>query len=499
MRRPRRVLTAVVLAGCVATLLPSAAAGQEPSLGWQLVLSEWHLTELDGRPVPRDAGIDLTFWPSGRAAGSGGCNVYASTWTWFGPDRLSFGPISTSRRSCRPGVLRREAAYVERLRSVERFEPRAERLTLITVDGSMLIFAAGNAGPGIIVGPWRLVSLDGAAVPDEVEVSATFDESGTISGSAACNAYSSPYTLDGTAIRTGPVMAQLVSCDEAVMRVEEAYLDALEAATTWSVRGNALRLRARGGEPELEFAAVIPVTFDALTDAGWRLASYGETELARTIGMTAIFGTDGSLTGSAGCNSFTGTYRVDGGSLVIEEVATSSERMCSPEVMGNEAAYLDAMRAVASYKIPENRLRLIAADGLELLFEGSASTEGGPSESQVLADAIGGAVWRLVEASGTDVRALAPITLVLLDDGTVSGVSGCDLYDAAWAVEGDALRFLDATVGGRECAEDVMALQQSYLTVLPFVSGGRLEDGQLVLTLPGSDEGLRFELRAPAP
>jgi hypothetical protein len=44
-----------------------------------------------------------------------------------------------------------------------------------------------------------------------------------------------------------------------------------------------------------------------------------------------------------------------------------------------------------------------------------------------------------------------------------------------------------------------MALQQSYLGILPFVDGARLEGGFLVLTVPGLDDALRFELRSPAP
>ena len=75
------------------------ASGQEgPSLGEQLVVSEWELAELDGERLGHGAGIDVTFWPSGRVSGSSGCNVYQSTWSWSPPGRLSFGA-----RRLRPG------------------------------------------------------------------------------------------------------------------------------------------------------------------------------------------------------------------------------------------------------------------------------------------------------------------------------------------------------------------------------------------------------------
>ena len=104
-------------------------------------------------------------------------------------------------------------------------------------------------------------------------------------------------------------------------------------------------------------------------------------------------------------------------------------------------------------------------------------------------------VWSLVDVAGTDVRELPPVTLMLLDDGSVSGVSGCDLYGAAHDVEGDALVIRDAAAGDRRCDDQVMELHQSYLSLLPLVDRVRLEDGLLVLRLAESDQALRFEER----
>jgi heat shock protein HslJ len=501
MARTGRALWAALLVACGVASLGGTATAQELSQGQRLVLSEWRLTELDGRPVPRDAGMELVFWPSGRASGWGGCNVFESTWSWVPPDGVYLGPIATSRRTCRRAAGRREARYIEQLRAVERFEPTAERLTLTTTEGDGLVFRRGDQGPGVLVGPWRLVEVDGTAAPEDLEATATIGETGTIAGNTGCNEYSSPFEVDGATIRAGPVTAQLVTCDEDVMRMEAAFIRALEAATSWSVHDQTLTLRGRGGEPELEFAAIVPLVFDDLTDAGWRLARNGETDVSPTAGITAIFEDDGTLTGSGGCNRFTGSYLLEAEalSLSIDDVSVDTDRTCAAEVMSIEAAYLDALRAVSSYKIPANRLRLVSPSGDVLWFDGSASGEDGPSEAQVLADAIVGAVWRLVDALGADVREWAPVTLVLLDDGTVSGVSGCDFYDATWSVEEDVLRFRDAQGSPRVCPEDVMALQQSYLGFLPFVDGARLEGGFLVLTVPGLDDALRFELRSPAP
>jgi heat shock protein HslJ len=74
----------------------------------------------------------------------------------------------------------------------------------------------------------------------------------------------------------------------------------------------------------------------------------------------------------------------------------------------------------------------------------------------------------------------------------VSGVSGCDLYGATYHVDGDVLRIDDASTGDRQCDAEVMALQASYLGLLPLVDRAHLDDGQLRLTLAGTDQALRF-------
>jgi len=72
------------------------------------------------------------------------------------------------------------------------------------------------------------ISPDGASytVPGAVTPTAAFD-GGTMSGSAGCNTFSAPYTIEGDTISFGPAVSTKMACEEPMATVEGAYLLAL--------------------------------------------------------------------------------------------------------------------------------------------------------------------------------------------------------------------------------------------------------------------------------
>ena len=79
--------------------------------------------------------------------------------------------------------------------------------------------------------------------------------------------------------------------------------------------------------------------------------------------VTAVFGDDSRVSGSAGCNGYFGRAAVTGAQLQMG--AMGATRMnCSEEgVMQQEQAYLGALGKAASYRIEGNELRLGPATG----------------------------------------------------------------------------------------------------------------------------------------
>jgi heat shock protein HslJ len=85
--------------------------------------------------------------------------------------------------------------------------------------------------------------------------------------------------------------------------------------------------------------------------------------------LTLRLGSGSQASGSAGCNSFTGTYelrsreRIDFGPLGATRMA------CDPAVMEQEARYLAILDAAENYsRYGDGSLSIIAADGRAIRF-----------------------------------------------------------------------------------------------------------------------------------
>ena len=92
--------------------------------------------------------------------------------------------------------------------------------------------------------------------------------------------------------------------------------------------------------------------------------------------ITAYFGEDGQLTGSAGCNNYTATYEIDGDQIKIGPAATTRMACGEPEgVMEQEAAYLAALEMASSYQFEDQkRLILLDAEGRRVVDYNPART-----------------------------------------------------------------------------------------------------------------------------
>jgi heat shock protein HslJ len=73
---------------------------------------------------------------------------------------------------------------------------------------------------------------------------------------------------------------------------------------------------------------------------------------------------DGRFGGSGGCNTMTGSYRVDGNRLEFSEGATTM--MACPEGMETEAALLAALEQVRTWRVIGEHLELFDAAGKQL-------------------------------------------------------------------------------------------------------------------------------------
>ena len=105
---------------------------------------------------------------------------------------------------------------------------------------------------------------------------------------------------------------------------------------------------------------------DHLEGPVWELVELIGTELPDDAAPTLQL-SDGTASGVAGCNNFTGGYEREDRDLTFGPLATT-RKLCAPPLDNVESAYLAALGDVASYSIEGNRLILRSGEGTPVLF-----------------------------------------------------------------------------------------------------------------------------------
>lgn len=207
--------------------------------------------------------------------------------------------------------------------------------------------------------PWVLVSGAGIDVPKGVALSATFD-AGKVSGSGGCNRYTGAYTVNGDKLDITGVASTQIACQPPLDTVERSYLAALDAATGWAIDGNQLVLSA-GGKETLRYDAATPQGSWEVTGLNLGTAITGP---ATGTTITAVFGSDGTLAGNAGCNQYNTTYTTDGATITIGPTAATKKLCPEPKgVMEQEAAYLQALETAKTFQLDGSALTLLTDKG----------------------------------------------------------------------------------------------------------------------------------------
>jgi heat shock protein HslJ len=167
---------------------------------------------------------------------------------------------------------------------------------------------------------------------------------------------------------------------------------------------------------------------------------------------------DGELGGSSFCNTYSGTYRLDGDELSVSGLG-GTEMGCEPEVMEAEAAYLTALGAAERAAVADGYLVLTGPDA-ELRFR---------PQPEVPASDLSGTRWQLETLLQGDVASSTtgePAVLELADDGTLTASTGCRDLTGSWALDGDVVRVSGVEAATGSCPPDVAAQDEQVTTVL---------------------------------
>lgn len=105
-----------------------------------------------------------------------------------------------------------------------------------------------------------------------------------------------------------------------------------------------------------------------LEGTSWKLLHYRKTQVRDGLIITARFeGTQ--VSGSAGCNSYSGTYQIDGDKITIGPLASTMMACLDPaDVMEMEQMFLEWMSNAQTLDLTEDQLMIFRPDGEALTF-----------------------------------------------------------------------------------------------------------------------------------
>lgn len=103
-----------------------------------------------------------------------------------------------------------------------------------------------------------------------------------------------------------------------------------------------------------------------MAGTSWKLVSYGPVEAqvtaAEGIDTRLDFATDGSVSGTMGCNRFSGSFSQKGNSLTFSPIA-ATEMACPEPQMTQESSAFQVMVETAKFEYKDASLTIFSADG----------------------------------------------------------------------------------------------------------------------------------------
>lgn len=198
--------------------------------------------------------------------------------------------------------------------------------------------------------------------------------------------------------------------------------------------------------------------------------------------------TGDEIGGRAACNSYGATMQIVDGGVTFEEMG-STAMLCEPPVMEVEEAFMTALDRVNSVS-RSGPLLVFTGPGVDLEFKLLAPAP--------MADLVG-VTWMLSEiVHGDTVTSAAEgadgpgekAMLVLHQDGTLAGHTGCRRLSGQFVVSGDEIVFTSFITDG-ECIPELWWQDNQVVSVLGDGFTAEIVGRRLTVTSTGG-EGLVF-------
>jgi heat shock protein HslJ len=208
----------------------------------------------------------------------------------------------------------------------------------------------------------------------------------------------------------------------------------------------------------------------------WRLDGPASTPtFAADAEVTLAFGDDGAVSGQVGCNTYRGSFEVDGDRLDISGLAQTL-RACVPDTGTLERDYLAALEEVTSADVTDRDRLVLEGHGVTLELRAFDAEEALLGEWHITGIATGDAVTSPL--AGTEP------TVTFAADRSLAADAGCNAMRTTWSLSLQELTIEPAARTMMSCDEPrgVMEQETAVAAALEATTHVDVSDTTLVLT-----------------
>ncbi|MGV8129840.1 MAG: META domain-containing protein [Methanolinea sp.] len=220
-----------------------------------------------------------------------------------------------------------------------------------------------------------------------------------------------------------------------------------------------------------------------LNGTRWTLTDYVSTgstwHILDGTTITMLFGDDGKITGSAGCNHYFASYEMKGTKISIGPAGSTEMYCMGTGVMEQERIYLSLLHDAVSLTAKNTTLSFADSKGTTILsFERIVP----PSPAPFV-----GTTWILDSFCTTDsvssgIKGI-PLTAVFDNDGRVTGSAGCNDYFGSYTLTGNSLSIHSIGSTKMNCpGRGIMLQEQTYLASLGKAAGFTINGNRMSLS-----------------
>ncbi|MFF0816410.1 META domain-containing protein [Rhodococcus sp. NPDC003318] len=210
--------------------------------------------------------------------------------------------------------------------------------------------------------------VEGTPIPGGGPLTVSFEEPDRLSAAAGCNrAVGTADFSDDRITVTGPLATTMMACPGGRAGADAWVAEFFAASPNWSLDGDTLQLSTDDATVTLLDKKVAQPD-RPLVGTAWVVdATISRSAVTSSLAIedsmpTLLIADDGTVTGSTGCNNFTGTAEVAGDTVTFGPLATT-RMMCEPDVAEVETAVLTALDGTTTATIESDRLRLMNVNG----------------------------------------------------------------------------------------------------------------------------------------